>query len=183
MAYGDRYRYLVKTSTGLTPESPYTMVLGEAVPNPFDCFAWRTLAHQLVDKTWSAFVKMGELEDAEVKAGRLLWADSTWNGLNDHVVGLYKKKDEEDLLCATPIDGVPRAVDLALEAVALLDQIDAARERIKPGSVAKPSAPAGGGPTPPGGPPTLVDRIAPWAIGAALLVGVYLLERREARAS
>ncbi len=166
-ACGERYRYLLKTGSGLTPDSPYTKVLGEEVPNPYNYHEWKEAAELMWSRAWDALQRLGEIE---TKLGK------GWPKWNE-VQPTYERTREAfdklpNVMLVAPITGVPLAIKVAEDFACVLDMADTAIE----GYGHKATS---GGATKGGGGGSWVDLLLPVALIGGIGYGVYYLEKRQ----
>lgn len=119
MACGDRYKHLLVTARGLTPEKPYTEILGEAVPSPYDVAQWQAVTKAMVDRAWTAHEKLGAIEQAR---GR---GYVKYNAFVEQQNALWKSwREHESFWFSSALDDVPALVRIGQDAACLLEEID-----------------------------------------------------------
>lgn len=161
---GERYASLIVAGGGkLTVKQPFSMLLGEEVPNPWDYQQWKNTAEMMWTRAHDALTKLGEIE-AGIGKGYPRWNEV----IPDYERARVAYSELPNVMLVAPIDGVPKAIKVAQDFACVLDQVDAAIEGY---GFAPKGAGAGAG----GG---SWDWL--WGVGALVTVGglVYLAEKK-----
>lgn len=125
-----KYLDLVRTRTGLTPEKPWTSILGINLPSMFEYEEWKSLAEELTEAAHRQFVYLGDLE-ARTSDGT---HHPHWNRLlgESQIVQQQTEALPSALLSAfDPTEmswkeDVEQAITASVDAACLLEKVDEA---------------------------------------------------------
>ncbi len=126
------YMALVVTREGLTPKDPFSKILGVEIPPTIDDYSeWKMLAQSLTGQMHSHLIHLGRIEEDKGE-GFPKWNSfveesnairERADGLESVLEELFQELSEGELFLTAPIQ---KAIDVAVSAVCLMEQIDGA---------------------------------------------------------
>lgn len=178
-----KYMALVVTRTGLTPEKPWTSILGINLPSVFEYEEWQLLAEELANEAWRHYVVLGDTETRASGGGHY----PHWNRLREEANTMWAQFEELpkgplvsfDITSISFKDDVEAAIKASVDAVCFMEKVDSA---IVEYGVPVPEA--GVTPKPPGKEPSregigLLGTVGVIAIAGAAVWGVVKYTSRN----